>query len=55
MLVNIIYIIESNGTMHRVNAGDIYKFKAYGTFTIRYFSYDASGNIALLDYKLKVQ
>lgn len=54
-LVKVIYIIESNGTMHRVNAGDSYKFKEYGTFTIRYFSYDASGNIALLDYKLNIQ
>ena len=54
-LVKVIYIIESNGTMHRVNAGDVYQFKEYGTFTIRYFSYDAAGNIALVNYKLTVQ
>lgn len=50
-----IYVIDANGAMHRVNAGDNYKFILYGKHVVRYFVVDEAGNISIIDYVITIQ
>ena len=54
-LKQVIYVIDANGEMHRLQAGDSYKFILYGKHVIRYFVVDEAGNIAMIDYIMTIE
>lgn len=54
-LITKIYVVDSNGAMTSVKAGDSFKFILYGKHVVRYFAVDELGNINIVDFNINVE